>query len=169
MTIDGRVGQRVVVAFVCLAAVASYAVFGVFQILVWNPLAAVPRHDLAEIHALMAAVNESINIPLVIGYGVIGILLSIVLSGIAIGIGAPLSTIVIVNLGVLVGGAPAYAFASFAPGMGIADSFGVSGADYAPWGEYLYALSAVSLLAMTFIALVKRSRTTSLAMRMGTT
>ncbi|WP_374314970.1 hypothetical protein [Microbacterium sp.] len=52
----------------------------------------------------------------------------------------------------LVFGAPAFFAASFGPGMSLADTYGISGADYAPWGKVLYLVSAVALIAAVVVA-----------------
>lgn len=53
-------------------AVAGYAVVGALQILVWNPLAAVPGATLGEIHAQLEQANETLVAPLVLAWAVIG-------------------------------------------------------------------------------------------------
>ena len=58
-------------------------------------------------------------------------------------------------------GAPAYFMASFGAGMGLADTYGISGADYSPWARPLYLVSLLSLLAALAIGafdLIRRSR-----------
>lgn len=57
--------------------VAGYAVLGALQILVWNPLAAVPGATLAEIRAQMAGAGEHAGTPLVVAWAVTGILLGV--------------------------------------------------------------------------------------------
>lgn len=41
--------------------VAAYALAGALQVLVWNPLAAVPGATLEEIHSKLAQANESLR------------------------------------------------------------------------------------------------------------
>jgi hypothetical protein len=45
-------------------------------------------------------------------------------------------------------GTPAYFFASFGPGMSLADTYPISGGDHSPWARPLYAASALALLAL---------------------
>lgn len=56
--------------------VLGYAVAGVCQILVWNPMAAVPGATLDEIHADMARANESLAAPVVLVWAATGALLA---------------------------------------------------------------------------------------------
>jgi hypothetical protein len=54
--------------------VLSYAIAGVFQVLVWNPLAAVPGATLDEIHSVMDRANESLAAPMVVVWAATGTL-----------------------------------------------------------------------------------------------
>lgn len=72
------------------------------------------------------------------------------------------------DLLILVLGAPSHWFASFPAGMGIADTYVTFGADHAPWGMVLYAVSAAALVALIVFlvvgglaAWVRRPRTAS--------
>ncbi len=55
-------------------------------------------------------------------------------------------------LGLLVAGMPGYFVASFGPGMGLADTYGIRGGDFAVGGAALCAVSLLSLVAL--VALV---------------
>jgi hypothetical protein len=132
-----------------LFVVAGYAAVGALQVLVWNPLAAVPGATLGEIHAELAETNETLAAPLVLTWAVIGTLLAAaVLLAAMRGSIARVRRVVMLELLILVLAAPSHWFASFPGSMGIADTFATSGADHAPWGMVLYALSAVALLGL---------------------
>ncbi|UVJ39476.1 hypothetical protein [Arthrobacter sp. CJ23] len=158
----GGVSRRrraVAAGAVGLVLVAGYAVAGAFQILVWNPLAAVPGATLEEIHAEMARANETLAAPLVLTWAVVGVVLaaSVVLAALA-GSTTRVKTVVVLELLILVLGAPSHWFAAFPAGMGIADAFLIGGGDYAPWGGLLYAVSLAALFALVVIALAGRRR-----------
>ncbi|MFK0004563.1 hypothetical protein [Paenarthrobacter sp. NPDC090522] len=137
--------------------VVAYAVAGAFQILVWNPLAAVLGMALADIYSAVDRAKESLAIPRVLVWSVVGIA-----SGAAVLVAAlrrPLSvrTVLALELLVLILGAPSHWMASFPAGMGLADTFAISGGDYSPWGRLLYGVSALSLISLTTLAF-RRSR-----------
>ena len=54
----------------------GYAVAGVLQVLVWNPLAAVPGATLDEIHAVMGRANETLSAPTVLVWAATGTVLA---------------------------------------------------------------------------------------------
>lgn len=51
-------------------------------------------------------------------------------------------------LALLMLGAVGYFVASFGAGMALADTFGISGADYSPWARPLYVVSALAAVAI---------------------
>lgn len=125
---------------------AAYAWVGAMQILVWNPMAAVPGKGIEEIKAAMAAANEPLRGIPVYGWALVGPVLAV-----AVGIYAILKvpdlrwTIARWFLILLVLGAPTYFFASFNPGMSIADAFATSGGDHAPGaGSFTASVSSPS-------------------------
>ena len=61
-------------------------------------------------------------------------------------------------LALLMGGAPAYFVASFGPGMALADTFGIGGADASPWALPLFAVSALAAIAVLVGAVVSAGR-----------
>lgn len=135
--------------------VAVYAVIGALQILVWNPLAAVPGTTLSEINAELAQANETLAAPLVLTWAVIGMLLAAaVLLAALLGSIPRARVVVMLDLLILVLAAPAHWIASFPAGMGIADTFVTTGADHAPWGTVLYAFSAAALVGLIATLLV---------------
>lgn len=60
-----------------MTAVLLYAVLGVLNILVWNPLAAMPGMELREIYAEVEAASETTGFGVVAAFGVIGIVLGL--------------------------------------------------------------------------------------------
>lgn len=138
-------------------SVVGYAVAGVFQILVWNPLAAVPGATLDEIHAVMERANESLSAPVVLVWAATGTLLAaaVLIATLKQSISIKVTTVLYLLLLAL--GAPSHMMASFPAGMGIADAFATSGGDHAPWGVMLYIVSALAFLALPVVA-VSRNR-----------
>jgi hypothetical protein len=132
-----------------LLVVAGYAAVGAVQILVWNPLAAVPGATLAQIRAHLDGSNETLAAPLVLAWAGTGVVLAAaVLLAALVSPGVRLRDVVVLDLLVLALAAPSHWVASFPAGMGIADAFGTTGGDHAPWGMVLYALSTLALLAL---------------------
>ena len=138
--------------------VVGYAVAGALQVLVWNPLAAVPGATLAEIHALLDRANESLAAPAVLIWAATGVLLAaaVLIAGLKHSISGRAAAGLYLLLLVLA--APSHWMASFPAGMGLADAFAISGGDHAPWGKVLYAVSALSLVAV-FVVIVRGNRT----------
>jgi hypothetical protein len=138
-----------------LIVVASYAVVGALQILVWNPQAAVPGATLDEIHAQLEQANETLAAPLVLAWAVIGTALAaaVLLAAMKRSI-TRVRGVVVLDLLILVLAAPSHWFASFPAGMGIADAYATRGADHAPWGMVLYAVSAAALVGLVAFLVV---------------
>lgn len=141
-------------------AVTAYAALAAVQILVLNPLAAAPGGlSLYEVRAAMSNAGESLMPQTVLG--ILG-------AGVCLGTGTAVVCVVtrahpivpaMTFLAVLMGGAPAYFVASFGPGMGLADTFGISGADASPWALPLYAVSALAAVGVLIgAALTSRRR-----------
>lgn len=143
-----RPGPPAVAALIGTALVTAYALVGALQVLVWNPLAAVPGLSLQEIYVELDHVGQSFSPTPVIVWAVLGVAAAVVVavstfrrSRLA------LSQVVLVYALVLVGGAPSLLFVSFAPGMQLADGFGISGSDYSPWARPLYLTSFLAMVA----------------------
>lgn len=134
-------------AVVVLLLVLAYAIVAALQILVWNPLAAVPDRDLAQIRASMAAAGEQLYIVPVIAVLGVGVLLTAVLLAWMLRARAALAHVVLLGLALVTFGAAGYLAASFNAGMSLADAFGISGADHAPWGGLLVRVSLAALVA----------------------
>ncbi|MBB5639858.1 hypothetical protein [Cryobacterium roopkundense] len=139
-----------------LGIVCAYALAGVLQVLVWNPLAAVPGSTLGQIRADMARANESLTADWVIGWGAIGVALAaaVFLTAAARRTNR-IDLVVAAYLVLLVFAAPSHMFVAFAPGMSLADTFMISGGDHAPWGVVLYLVSTAAMV--TLIVLIVRS------------
>ncbi|GAA1660852.1 hypothetical protein GCM10010977_25440 [Citricoccus zhacaiensis] len=144
--------QRYAAAVVFLVVVA-YATVAALQILVWNPLAAVPGMTLGQIRHAMEEANEALHIaPVIIVLG-LGVLLTAVLVTWMVRAGGAAVHVVLLGLALVACGAPAYFVASFNAGMSLADAFAISGADVAPWGGVLLQISLVAFVAFWLVLL----------------
>ncbi|WP_144662807.1 hypothetical protein [Paenarthrobacter nicotinovorans] len=149
--------SRVIASLAGLAAIAAFALTGALQILVWNPLAAVPGASLEEIHEGLAKANESLSAPGVVLWALIGTGLgAAVVAGTATRRIPRMRTVVLLDLLILGFGAPSYFCAAFPAGMALADAFLISGGDHAPWGGLLYLVSAAALAAALTVAVMTR-------------
>ncbi|WP_344882202.1 hypothetical protein [Zhihengliuella alba] len=139
-----------------LLVVTAYAVVGALQTLVWNPSAAVPGAGLGEIYAGVERADESMNAPLVVAWAV---LVWIAAAAVLWGARRPDSGVrraVILDLLLIALAGPAHWVASFGAGMAVADTFGTSGGDHAPWAAVLYGISAAALVAFAVVRLGQR-------------
>jgi hypothetical protein len=129
--------------------VVAYALLGIYQILVLNPLAAVPGTPIEQIRAEVAASQGVDDRFLVVGFLSLGPLLAVALLIVAVA-RLPHAPWLVAGgyLELLVLGAPAYFVARFSSGMNLADTHAIGGTDYSPWGGALYATSAVALGAL---------------------
>ena len=148
--------------WICVAgvlAVTAYAALAAVQILVLNPLAAAPGSlSLDEVRAAMSNAGESLMPQTVLGILGAGVFLAIGTAGVCLLTRAPAGVAGMTFLALLMGGAPAYFVASFGPGMGLADTFGIGGADASPWALPLYAVSALSAVGVLVGAAVTSRR-----------
>ncbi|MGX1792545.1 hypothetical protein ACWIDW_06335 [Microbacterium sp. NPDC055312] len=148
-------GTRVTVA-VGVIAVIVYAALAALQILVLNPVAAVPGSSLAAIYAEMDAAGETMPVTmplLILGFGVAAAIVVAVLS-IRSRLEPAHSALLFLLLLVL--GAPGYFVASFGPGMNLADTFMIGGGDYSRWSLVLFAVSLAAAAAAVMLALRMR-------------
>lgn len=114
----------------------------------WNPLAAVPGLSLQEIYVELDRAGQSFSPTPVIVWAVLGIAAAVVMAVSTLRRSSfALSQVVLVYALVLVGGAPSLLFVSFAPGMQLADGFGITGYDYSPWARPLYLTSFLAMIA----------------------
>ncbi|MGC5173186.1 hypothetical protein ACLQ2Q_21300 [Microbacterium sp. DT81.1] len=137
----------------CLV-VCGYALLALVQILWLNPLAAVPGAEIDQIWEDMAAANESMQTPMVVFVMALGPLLAVGLLVAVLFTRIPPTVVAVVYLLLLALGPIAYFAASFGPGMGLADTYGIGGADYSPWARPLYAISVLALAALVGIGIV---------------
>lgn len=136
-----------VVAIVGTVVVVAYALVAAVQILVLNPLAAVPGVELSQIYADVAAAGESMDAPLVLAGLAVGPAVAIALLVRTWRRPDGEARIVVVQYLALVAlGAFGYFWASFGPGMALADTYGISGGDHSPWAAPLQAASGVAFV-----------------------
>jgi hypothetical protein len=143
------------------ALVLAYALFAALQIQVLNPLATVPGSTLGEIHAAVGRTADTMGWGLMIAALLPGPLLAAASAVAAVRGRISARTTLLLALGILALGTPVYFVASFPAGMTLADTFGVGGADHAPWSAILHgvsALSAVLLAAVVISAAVDAAR-----------
>lgn len=158
------IARRERVTTVWLAAVGTvlvlgYAALAVVQILVLNPMAAAPGIPLAQIYSDMAEAGETMNTWFVVVGMSIGPIVALAVLVVAVArhditpVAVTVSYLTLLTLGPL-----AYFVASFGPGMSLADTYGISGADYSPWAQPLFVTSAAALIALVgvFAAVVAR-------------
>ncbi|QMU96455.1 hypothetical protein FVO59_03950 [Microbacterium esteraromaticum] len=152
---DGTMTARTVltprVAAAGLVVVTAYAALAALQIFVLNPLAAVPGASLSAVYAEMDAVGETMPVAMpavVLGIGVVAAVVVAVLS-IRSRLEPAHSALLFLLL--LVFGTPGYFVASFGPGMNLADTFMISGADYSRWSLVLYAVSMAAVVAVVVL------------------
>ncbi|WP_346924702.1 hypothetical protein [uncultured Arthrobacter sp.] len=147
----GNVPKRraVLAAGVGSSVLTAYSIAGACQILVWNPLAAVPGATLSEIYAALDAAGETLGAPRVIAWSAVGVALALVALISTILERAPRARQVVAGyLALVVLAAPSHMFVAFTGGVGIADAFATSGGDHAPWGGMLYLASGLALLIL---------------------
>lgn len=140
------------------AVVLLYSVAGVLQTLVWNPQAAVPGETLGQIHAEMAKAHESLSVPWVIAWGLIGFLLAVGILFQGLRRKIPAGRAALLNLVLIMLAAPSHWFASIPASMGLADTFYISGGDHSPWGAVLYLVSAAALGVLMLLLIGKWNR-----------
>lgn len=136
--------------------VVIYALTGLLQVLIWNPLAAAPGSTWAEILEATGWMAGSSTIPMVLTWASFGIILATL--ALCLGLRWKISALSLTRcfLWLLVLGAPGLLMVSFPAGMGLADSYGISGADLAPWANLLYAASAAALLILVLLSFGNR-------------
>lgn len=135
-------------------AVTAYAAVAAVQILVLNPLAAVPGRTLDEIRAEMDAAGEILLWEPVVFILGIGVALAVVVAVLSIRGRAHPIVPAMSFLALLMLGALGYFAASFGVGMSLADTFGISGGDYSPWARPLYAVSLLAGVALVVVPVV---------------
>lgn len=106
----------------------------------------------------MSGANVSGGTPLVAVWALTGILLGagVLVAALRRKISAAGATRL--PLAIIVLGAPSLMIASSPAGMGLADTFGISGGDHAPWGALLCLVSAVALILLAFVLVRARPK-----------
>lgn len=137
-------------------AVIVYAALAALQILVLNPLAAAPGSSLAAIYAEMDAAGETMPVAMPLLILGIGVAAAIVVAVLSIRSRLEPTHSALLFLLLLVLGAPGYFVASFGPGMNLADTFMIGGADHSRWSLVLFAVSLGAAAAAVVLALTMR-------------
>lgn len=150
--------QALWISIVGVLAVAAYAALAAVQILVLNPLAAAPGLTLDEIRSEMSSAGEDLGQGTVFFILGIGVALAVAVAIVSMVGRADPAVTAMVFLALLMLGALGYFAASFGAGMGLADTFGIGGADYSPWARPLYAVSALAAAAIVIVAVVTVAR-----------
>ncbi|PKQ36133.1 MAG: hypothetical protein CVT61_02565 [Actinobacteria bacterium HGW-Actinobacteria-11] len=144
-----RIQRRTLwISIVGVLAVLAYAVLAALQILVLNPLAAAPGLTLDEIRFAMAEAGENLGQGAVFSVLGIGVALAVAVAVVSVVRRADPVVPAMTFLALLMLGAVGYFVASFGAGMALADTFGISGADYSPWARPLYVVSALAAVAI---------------------
>jgi hypothetical protein len=146
------------VSAIGVLAVVVYAAVAALQIMVLNPLAAAPGRTLDQIRADMGEAGESLSPTSVFGILGIGVILAVVVAVVAIMGRMPAAIAAMVFLSLVALGTLGYFAASFGAGMGLADTYGISGADYSPWARPLYVASLVALGILLVLAVREMRR-----------
>ncbi|WP_313354579.1 hypothetical protein [Microbacterium sp.] len=144
------------IVVVGVLAVAAYAALAAVQILVLNPLAAVPGEKIAAIYADMDAAGETMPVTMPLLILGIGVAAAIVVAVLSIRSRLEPAHSALLFLLLLMLGAPGYFVASFGPGMNLADTFMIGGADYSRWSLVLFAVSLAAAAAAVVLALKTR-------------
>ncbi len=145
------------IALLGTLAVLGYGLLAALQIAVLNPRAAVPGKELDQIYADAAAAGQPM------GAGWLFMAVGPVIA-VAIMLWAwrqvelEPSRIALTYLALVAFGAPAYFFASFGPGMALADTYMISGGDYSPWVMPLYVASGLAVIVLAVQLVWHRAR-----------
>lgn len=141
------------VAVIGVTAVTAYAGLAALQILVLNPLAAAPGSSLDAIYAEMDAAGEAMPVTMPLLILGVGVAAAIVVALLSIRSRLEPAHSALLFLLLLVLGAPGYFVASFGPGMNLADTFMIGGADHSRWSLVLFAVSLGAAGAAVVLAL----------------
>ena len=145
----------VLVAVLGTVSVVAYGLLAAVQIMVLNPLAAVPGAGLGQIRADMDAAQETLGAWWVLM--TLGPAIAIALL-VRVGKRPELQPRIVASwyLGLLALGTPAYFVASFGPGMALADTYGIGGNDASPWAVPLHVTSVLAVIALAGLAVWNR-------------
>ncbi len=137
-----------IAGIVAFLVVTAYAAWALVQILVLNPMAAVPGVGLERIYAEVEAAGQSMGIRRVAAVLAIGPLMMLSVVILAALRPVPRWLPWVAGLSLLAVGPVAYWSASFAPSTALADTYAISGGDHSPWAWPLVAVSALALVAL---------------------
>lgn len=147
-----RSTAAIVVGCVGFLLVIGYAVLGMLQVLVLDPLAAVPDMSLEEIYIHAARSNETIHVWVVVTLLDPGLLLGLGSLVLSFRRGATWVQSAAVASGLLFLGGLPFFWAWFGVGMNIADAFGTSGGDHTGLGAVMWATSGCGALVLLLLA-----------------
>jgi hypothetical protein len=152
--------RRTILLLAGPGAATVYAVVALLIITVWDPMAAAPQLSYAEIVSELAAHGVDVGaVTLRVGlWSAVGVALSGIVSALALTRVPRPWTVTAWQLGLLVAGAPAFFVASFALGMDVADTFGVTGQPHTPFTGVLYLVSALAFALLLVGELSPRLR-----------
>lgn len=150
----------VIASIVAFLVVTAYSAWALVQILVLNPLAAVPGVSLEQIYAEVDAAGQSMDVWLVAVFLAIGPLAMLATLVLAVLHPLPRWLPAVAGLSLLTVGPLVYWWASIAPSMGLADTYFISGGDHSPWAWPLVAVSVLALVVLVVSGLraIGRSR-----------
>lgn len=150
---DAQREATVTIAVVGTCVAFTYAAAAWMQIMLWNPQAAVPGVPVDEIWAAVASqqgMNEYVNTTVNLAVMPLAAVVMLYLACTKQWSSRPRATatqyLVLIALGAL-----AYFVASFSPGMNLADTYGVGGEDYAPWGQVLLGVSGFGVAGLLVV------------------
>ena len=146
------------ISIVGVLLVTAYAALAAVQILVLNTLAAAPGLTLDEIGSAMSDAGEGLGEGAVFAILGIGVALALATAVVCIARRAHPVVPAMTFLALLMCGTIGYFVASFGAGMALADTFGISGGDYSPWAQPLYAISVLAALALVVGAIATAAR-----------
>ncbi|MDN4474227.1 hypothetical protein [Demequina zhanjiangensis] len=144
-------GRGALAGVLSFLAVTVYSGWAIVQILVLNPLWAVPGTPLRQIYTEVEAAGQSMDVWLVVSFLAFGPLAMLAIAFLAAA--RPLAWWIpsVVGLGLLTLGPLAYWWASVAPAIGLADTYFISGGDHSPWAWPLVVVSALALLGLVVL------------------
>lgn len=150
---ESRRSVLVRTALTGVVVVCAYAAVALVQILVWNPEAAVPGMTADEIWRQVGEAQQGPPNAFVVGVIALGPLLAVALFILFVVTEAGIWSTVAGYLMLLAMGGPGYVVASFGPGMGLADTYDISGGDASGAGLVLESVSVLALITLVGVSL----------------
>jgi hypothetical protein len=137
------------------ALVGAYAAVMVATIVVLEPLAALPDLTYAQITAELARAQVPVTGTLVflVIWASLGTAASVTACAAAIGRRSFPATALVLQLGLLALGAPAYFAGSFDLGMNLADTFLIDGGQHSAVPTVLYGVSSTAVVALAVVGM----------------